>query len=267
MPEGSEIKIMADHLSASISNKTLLFIEVLSGRYRTHPSTWFCNHFSSLTVNSINCHGKFLYWELSDDNYLLATMGMSARWTHTPALSHNRIKFFFKDCDSLYYNDIRNFGTVSLLKGREKLDKKLSNLGLDPLQGQLTSSSLDLALKSKKNKEIGTILLDQSVISGSGNYIRAEALYQARINPSRLTSSLTSPEIKLLSESICDVMQRSYAAGGATIQTYKDMYGQIGTFSEQFQVYKKKVDKNNNPIQRDVDKTGRAIWWCPSIQK
>jgi formamidopyrimidine-DNA glycosylase len=62
-------------------------------------------------------------------------------------------------------------------------------------------------------------------------------------------------------------MQRSYAAGGATIQTYKDMYGQIGTFSEQFQVYKKKVDKNNNPIQRDVDKTGRAIWWCPSIQK
>jgi formamidopyrimidine-DNA glycosylase len=108
--------------------------------------------------------------------------------------------------------------------------------------------------------------MDQSIFSGVGNYIRAEALYLAKLAPKRLANSLSKDEINLLCQSIVEVMETSYKYQGATLLTYKDSYGNEGKYSSLFKVYGRKTDDLGNKIIKETSSEGRTIHWCPAIQ-
>ncbi|MED6222045.1 hypothetical protein PIB30_118509 [Stylosanthes scabra] len=59
----------------------------------------------------------------------------------------------------------------------------------------------------KKKTEIKPLLLDQSYISGIGNWVADEVLYQARIHPRQTASSLSDESCAALHKSIKEVIQ------------------------------------------------------------
>ncbi|XP_028057605.1 formamidopyrimidine-DNA glycosylase isoform X3 [Camellia sinensis] len=89
----------------------------------------------------------------------------------------------------LSFTDKRRFAKVRLLENPASVPP-ISELGPDALLEPMTIDELINSL-SKKKIGIKALLLDQSFISGIGNWIADEVLYQAKIHPLQIASSLS----------------------------------------------------------------------------
>ncbi len=287
VPEGAEVKLSADTIKPLVINHIISNVIIgETSKYSKEQPEGFNNFLNCIRSNDgsnivfvngvkvtdVSVHGKFMYWAFSNDWYMFCGFGMTGQWS-TEHGKHVclQLKLIPEEFDSaklIYFNDPRHFGTIKFVESKAKLQEKLNELGWDPLQHDLTK--YEPWLKSKlrlSNKNIGELLLDQSLFSGVGNYIRAEALYLSKISPWRKGSSLSDNEINLLCQSIVEVMTDSYNHQGATIQTYKTVLGAEGKFADKFKVYGKKADPLGNKILKEEMPKGRAIHWCPNLQK
>ncbi len=216
MPEGPEVKKMSTKVNNMVSNLKLIDVKINSGRYSKKLPTNYDKFISNLplTVKHVKCHGKFMWWEFKDKNNedsditLFNTLGMTGYWTKENDIKHNNVSFIFEDNFTAHFNDYRNFGNI-IFCDKENLSKKLKTLGPDLL-------AIDKNLKNKDHQMLGvelfkkrlerkrndtmiaSALLDQKVASGCGNYIRADILYLAKIDPFKEIGKLSNSEIELL---------------------------------------------------------------------
>ncbi|XP_017649536.1 formamidopyrimidine-DNA glycosylase isoform X3 [Gossypium arboreum] len=116
-------------------------------------------------------------------------------------------KFFVELDDGLElsFTDKRRFARVRLLKDPTSVPP-ISELGPDALFEPMTINEFTDSL-SKKKIGIKALLLDQSYISGIGNWIADEVLYQARIHPLQICSSLSKENCATLHNCIKEVIQ------------------------------------------------------------
>jgi len=267
MPEGPEVRHIVDALSERLTEKCLLKIDLLSGRYTRHgPPEGSFDLIKNLPrmITSVECHGKFIYFKLDEGWSIWSTLGMSGTW-QSGATKHSRVKLTIED-DEIFFNDMRNFGTLRFVKGHDYLCRKLTKLGPDMLSQDITDFEFKNALRKRKNKTIVQAVMDQSVIAGVGNYLKAESLYMARISPHRLCSSLSDREISALNKSIKSTIRESYRTGGATISTYQDFDGNSGKYTRRFAVYNQDVDPIGNQVIKERTSDGRTTHWVPEVQ-
>ena len=118
-----------------------------------------------------------------------------------------------------------------------------------------------------KDKTLAEALMNQSVVSGVGNYVKAEALYRARLSPHRLTGSLLKEEAEALRQAIVDVMTEAYRKKGASIRTYRTSQDEMGQAQFSFRVYGKKRDPEGNNVVKEETRDGRTTHWVPTLQK
>lgn len=274
MPEGPEVKLSSELIKPLAIAKPIIKAAYTSNsRYKNSPPEGYQEFVDEIgkspkpvTVTDISVKGKFMYWQFSNNWYMFCTYGMSGQWSPKEG-NHPCFYFTFGDDTSVYFNDPRHFGTIKFTNNARELAKKIDELGWDPL-----SMPLDKNLRwvthmlSKSKKSIAEVLMDQSVFSGVGNYIRAEALYLAKLSPWRIANKLSQDEIKALCQSIVDVMKESYDHQGATIHTYKTVYGEEGNYSTLFKVYGQPQDPLGNKIVKQQTPDKRTIHWCPDIQ-
>jgi formamidopyrimidine-DNA glycosylase len=79
--------------------------------------------------------------------------------------------------------------------------------------------------------------MDQRAIAGVGNIYANEALWRARIDPSRASRDITPDEAAALHEALVAVLRESIAARGTSFRDYRDAKGARGGFVEQLAVY------------------------------
>ena len=108
--------------------------------------------------------------------------------------------------------------------------------------------------------------MDQSVVCGVGNYVKADSLWLAKINPHSKISELSDKNLIVLNESIQKVLRESYNTGGATIRTYQNVNGEIGQYSSRFLVYNRKIDSEGNEVIKEKTPDGRTTHWSPTYQ-
>ncbi|XP_050943352.1 formamidopyrimidine-DNA glycosylase isoform X3 [Cucumis melo] len=111
----------------------------------------------------------------------------------------------------LSFTDKRRFAKVSLLEDPASVPP-ISKLGPDAL---LEPMALDEFIESleKKKLAIKTLLLDQSYISGIGNWVADEVLYQARIHPNQSAATLSKESCAALHKSIQEVIEKALEVG------------------------------------------------------
>lgn len=282
MPEGPEVKLSADLIRPLVVGKKIkIAYSTSNSRYgdSRNVNPELGEHYKSLClkgtdvwVSSVGTRGKFMYWKLSlDENMdtpgwvMFSTFGMTGQWSPTKG-KHPCFVFEFTDGTQMVFNDPRHFGTIKFYHINE-LQKKLDDLGWDPLMMPLNTNLKWITQQlGKTSKFIAEVLMDQTVFSGVGNYIRAEALYLSKLSPWRQSNKLTPSEIETLCKSIVSVMESSYQHQGATIQTYKTAYGEEGRYSTLFQVYGKKQDPMGRKVVKNLTPDKRSIHWCPEVQ-
>ena len=266
MPEGPEVRKIAETVAERVSGRTLISIEVLSGRYldkKPGGLTFFTNALPKRVVGA-GAHGKFMYWILDDELSIWSTLGMTGCW-EKDATKHSRVKFTLND-GSIFFSDQRNFGTLKFVRGKFKLIEKLKSLGPDMLADDISDELFMKRLKENQAWEITQALMDQAVIAGVGNYIKADALWLAKISPHRMICDLSDEELSNLNRCIKQIMRESYQSAGATIKTYKNFDDHQNERGRKFLVYNQKTDPDGNQVVKELTEDNRTTHWCPSVQ-
>lgn len=268
MPEGAEVRIIADGLQTLVSER-IIHSRILSGRYERKgpPVGWNDWHadLNGKVIKEINTHGKFLYFKLSNDWCIFNTLGMSGTW-HFQLHKHARI-MLKTDNHTVYFIDTRNFGTFKLSKGTDELIKKTKSLGWDPLKTKfITKEHFRRMREKQKSKTLPEMLMNQALFAGVGNYIKSEALYRARLSPHTLFKDLDDEEVVMLCIHCYDIIHEAYTAGGASARTYTRTDGSRGSFQDSFAVYGRKETPDGLKVIKETTADGRTTHWCPSRQ-
>ena len=268
MPEGPEVKRTAEGLATALTNKEITGIEILSGRYMKQEPIGIEDFRASLPVKvaGAGCHGKFIFALCTNEMYLWSTLGMTGYWNATGG-KHARIRLDLSDGTKIYFNDMRSFGTLKFVKGREEMLKKLRSLGIDMLAEDVSNDKFKEALMAKPDWSIAKALMNQTLVSGVGNYIKADSLWLAKISPKRKVRDITDEEFAGLNESIKRVMRTSYESGGATIASYQSFDNELGSYTQRMVVYGQKQDPEGNKVIREKTDDGRTTHWVPEVQR
>lgn len=169
------------------------------------------------------------------------------------------------------YSDPRRFGMVAPVpRGAERSHPSLAQLGLDPLQDQLTGALLYERTRGLR-RGLKTFLLDQRVIAGIGNIYASEVLWQARIRPDLEAHRLSRPRAEALALAIREVLERALTNGGTSLRDFVDADGHQGNNAHYLWVY----DREGQPCMRPecgraIRRTiiqGRSTFHCPACQR
>ena len=268
IPEGPETKRTAEGLARAMTNKTIIDVEILSGRYTKTSPSGIEDFRTSLPIKVVGagCHGKFIFALCSEESYIWSTLGMTGYW-NADGSKYARIRFGFSDGTSIHYNDMRNFGTLKFVKGKHEMLKKLKTLGPDMLAQDVPTNVFREALMKRPDWSIAKALMKQSLVCGVGNYIKADSLWLAKISPKRKVKDITDIEFADLCDAIKRVMRTSYDTGGATIASYQSFDDEPGTYTQQMVVYGQKQDPEGNEVIREKTDDGRTTHWVPLVQK
>ena len=267
MPEGAEVKIIGEGLSKIVGGKELLRITPLSGRYIKKPVDGYDPNpvLWPQRVAGVGVKGKMLYWIFDNGMSLINTLGMTGGWSAEPK-AHSRVRFEFDDGTVVHFNDARNFGTLKFIQGKSSLLSKLNSLGPDMLSEDIDDETFKSRLVMYPDKTLPEVLMSQNVISGVGNYVKAESLYRAGLSPHRTVFSMKDEDYENLNRSIKEVLRAAYVDRGASIRDYVQVDGQRGEATLEFKVYGCKSDPLGNPVIREETADGRVTHWCPSVQ-
>ena len=183
-------------------------------------------------------------------------------------LRYSTMRFDLDDGRALHYADVRRLGTVALMDAN-RFEVYSAKLGIEPLDPGFTGAHLSAVLCST-SRPVKKILMEQGKIAGIGNIYANEALWRARIDPSRAATSVTLEEAELLRDSIVAVLREAIEARGTSFRDYRDARGQRGSFVEKLQAY----GRGGLPCKRCGSKLvmthaidGRATTMCVRCQQ
>lgn len=173
----------------------------------------------------------------------------------------------------LYYNDLRQFGWVKIVKS-DKIQEIsfFRDLGPEPLpssgQAALTFDLFEKIIKSS-SVAIKPLVMDQKKIAGIGNIYANDGLFEAEIDPRRKAKTLTEEEAKKLYKAILKVLQASLDYGGSSDENFVNALGQEGNYQKHTLVYGREKEPCNvckTPIKK-IKLGGRGTFFCPKCQR
>ena len=289
VPEGPECTTVAKQLHSILKNSYLTEVDILSGRYLKNLPEGYEDFNSKLPrqILSVDNKGKFIYMSLEQEWYVFITLGMSGSFKIAPN-PYARVEFqYLHDVgdahieNSVFFSDMRNFGTLKFVQGKSELERKLATIGPDMLNAPCSEEQWLVICERYKRKSLVNFLMTQSVISGVGNIYKSEALFLSRLHPARTIESLNLEERISLYSSVKEVLSIAYQTGGSTIRNYSDVYNSEGKYTRfasavkeiadarlgKVMVYGQKTDPYGNPISRVTLDDKRTTHFSPVLQK
>ncbi|WAL63627.1 Fpg/Nei family DNA glycosylase [Amycolatopsis cynarae] len=155
--------------------------------------------------------GKWLLAPVAGRNQtMLFHFGMtgSLRWEDGEPHPHDRVVFVFDDGE-LRYRDMRKLQGLRLAADEAALARLLAGNGPDALE--VSQRQLPELLPARR--QLKAALVDQAVLSGLGNLLSDEILWQARLNPRRSVATLEPGDFRRLHGTMRSVLRTSVKAG------------------------------------------------------
>jgi len=116
MPEGPEVRIVADFLQKKLSNQNITDFKCLSKPYQIKYGKLIdeINNFIPFNFSEIFCIGKTTFIKINDDKYFSFHLGMTGNWSNVKE-KHSHLKLKTDKNNIIYFNDTRRFGNIKLL--------------------------------------------------------------------------------------------------------------------------------------------------------
>jgi formamidopyrimidine-DNA glycosylase len=259
MPELPEVETIVQQLNSKVKGKLVNNISINNSIVDSK-----LKEIVPFKIKNVFRRGKSIVFELGNEKFILTHLRMTGYFCYNQEKNFQVAKFTFSDNSFLTHNSIRKFGGMKLVS-KETLDKEFSKLGVEPLSKEFDLNYFKTIIDKKKNSNIKTTLLDQSLIAGIGNIYAQEMLYHSAINPHRKSGSLNGIEIKKLSLEIVRVLSLAIKHKGSTVDNYTNMEG-AGNFQNIISVY----NQSFCPLEHQIKKVsigGRGTSYCPVCQK
>lgn len=181
---------------------------------------------------------------------------------------HTHVIFDLDRNGKLFYNDVRKFGWIKVVK-TDKVETSglIGKLGPEPFKGLTLSKFKEIV--SKYKTPIKVLLMDQEKMGGIGNIYANDALWLSRIHPRTPTNKLSSNQAIELFNSILKVLKKGLKRGGASELNFVQADGAEGDYQEHFLAY----GQDGKPCSRcrkvniqRIKMGGRGTFFCPRCQ-
>ena len=252
----------------------------------------FAKRLTGQRILDLRRRAKYLLFELDGGETLIAHLGMSGSFrmektaVSTPGQfhherskdpKHDHVVLVLDNGWVVTYNDPRRFGFMDLAPTGE-LDQhpRMRGLGAEPLAPDFDAARL-AAMFAGSRAPLKSALLDQKRIAGLGNIYVCEALFRARLAPSRPASVLANARggparaATAVAKAIRDVLEEAVEAGGSTLRDHRQANGELGYFQHVFKVYDREGSrcdrKGCGGIIMRITQSGRSTFYCPKCQR
>jgi len=268
MPEGPEVRCFADGLRQHLQGRTLssLQFDNRSRYYGRLPSNYdiLCQSLPAL-IKNIWSKGKKIIIQLENGVSLVSSLGMEGRWVPIP-LNHSNAVLVCNDGTVAYYDDSRHQGEIEIIPDLQQLGERLAKIGPDLLSDNVSLVNWIATLRARtlQTKQICHVLMKQQYFSGIGNYVKAMVLYYTRIRPNAMISDLTDQHLASILQWATYILQQSYQAGGASLNSYFNFLGHSGTF--QVVVYGRDAGPCGGRVLETTFSDDRTTHWVPTYQ-
>ncbi len=262
MPELPEVETVVRTLAPKLTGRRIVDAQ-FSSRHVVHQK------FSTLrarvrdqTVKAVRRHGKFIVLEL-DSGMLSIHLGMTGKLLFDAHPGPYARAVFELDEGLLVYDDVRHFGRIEWSPG---LLERAAELGPDALDIALPDF---LKLMRQRHARVKPLLMNQRFLRGMGNIYTDEALFQARIHPRAIASSLSKARATRLHGAMVEILTAAIRLKGSSISDYVDAAGERGSFQLQHQVYGRAGEPCaicGTAIRRIVVGQ-RGTHYCPKCQR
>jgi formamidopyrimidine-DNA glycosylase len=170
----------------------------------------------------------------------------------------------------LVYRDVRRLGAVHLLSAAAWA-RYTARLGPEPLEPSFTAARLATALAGGA-LAVKKALMDQRRLAGVGNIYANEALWRARVDPSRHARTVTREEVRRLHGALRAILSGAIRGRGTTVRDYRTGTGEAGQYQSRLDVYGRaglpcRRCGRSHPIAMTHAIDRRATYFCPGCQR
>ncbi|KAI5205393.1 hypothetical protein E4T39_02964 [Aureobasidium subglaciale] len=239
MPEIGEVARIVHFLRKHCANKKISNIlvqedNIVYGKVGTSASA-FQKAFTGKKILDAKQQGKYFWLEMEGKLHPVMHLGMTGwiKFKNDDTSHYYRKpedenkpqewpprfwKFILQledDGNEIAFVDPRRLARIRVVEAEAKELRNTTPLkenGPDPVIDKdiLTEAWLEEKLKSKK-VPVKALMLDQANISGIGNWVADEILYQARIHPEQYSYTFSTAQISALHKAMMDVCETAVA--------------------------------------------------------
>src|SRR5215213_4427041 len=233
MPEGPEVRKYADALHAALTGRVIVSLQARTREARK----WLQENEQRIIgrrVERVISHGKHLIGYIEGNFFFHSHLMMWGRWqTFGPTPRRRKAKpLELPEKDRRERARIVVEGAAAILLSapifnvgegdpRNEIEI-LGALGPDalPYRGSFDRAEFlrRLLATQHQNETIGAALLNQGIVAGLGNYLRAEILFNCKLSPWLTVGELTQRHLSCLSKSIPRVTRDAYKRGATAAE-------------------------------------------------
>jgi endonuclease-8 len=257
MPEGDTIRWHASRIAPVLVARAP---ERITTHERFSRDRW-PERLTDRTVTAIDTHGKHLFIRFEGGLSLHSHLGMVGSWgVYGDGRRWSRSRRRAWIILGMNGTDVVQFDgpTLQLLTdGRARFDRRLAALGPDVLADEFDSERFLRRLReSDPTRGIGDALLDQTIVAGIGNMWKAEACWDAAIDPWRKVEHVTDAEALALIEAARPRMLESAVGGPRVVvpHVYRTGGRQCARCGTKIRA-------------RGQGDANRTAYWCPGCQR
>ena len=232
MPEGPEVRKYADALDATLTGRAIVSLEARTKDARK----WLHDNEQRLRgrrVVRVVSHGKHLIGYIEGRFFFHSHLMMWGRWqTFGPILRRRQSQpIELPEKDRRERARIVVEGATAILLSAPifnvgegdpyEMIEILNTLGPDalPYLGPFNRAEFLRRLLEYKDEPIGAALLNQRILAGLGNYLRAEILFHCKLNPWLSVSELSERHLACLSRTIPRLARDAYRRSATATET------------------------------------------------
>jgi formamidopyrimidine-DNA glycosylase len=283
MPELPEVETVRRRIARALRGRRIAEVRAEQGDRFLFRETPYADVVRALTgarFRGAGRKGKYFWLELDRRPWPLIHLGMTGNveirrprgkkhhekawggltlWSGPPRLFFCRLLLVADDGTEIALTDPRRFGRV-WLTDEPLLHPRVRKLGYDPLEEFPSAKELAVLL-ARRRAPIKAVLLDQTLFAGVGNWIADEILYQARIAPRRLASSLSAAEVARLRARTLSIVKLAVRVGADYERFPKDwlFHHRWGKDAGARTHSRRKI------VHHEIG--GRTTAWVPSVQR
>lgn len=267
MPEGHVIHRLADRYATAFTGGPLA-VSSPQGRFADSAK-----RLDGLSMTGTEAHGKQLFLEFEGQQWIRIHLGIYGKvaFGEPPAPAvEGAVRLRLEG--ERAYSDLRGPAVCELI-GPDEKQAVHDRIGPDPLRADADPDAA-WRLVSRSKRDIGTLLMDQAIVSGVGNIYRAEVLFRHGIDPMRPGTAMTEAEWDAVWTDLVELMREGVKLGRIDTVRAEHLPEAMGR--------EPRVDRHGGEVyvyRRDgrpclvcgtavaiAKHQGRNLFWCPSCQ-
>ncbi len=217
MPEGPEIRRAADRISKALIGKEIIESNFYYERIKEKEEI-----VKNQNIKGITTRGKAMLIRFNNNWSMYSHNQLFGRWTVNLNTTKIKSKRALRVVFTTNKHAVRLWSAtdIDLIQtDKENEHSFLKKIGPDVLNESCSLELIEERLTSKSfhKKKASTLMIDQTVFAGLGNYLRSEILFDAKIHPDDRPFDLDETRITQWAKSIKIISQLAYKTGGFTV--------------------------------------------------